>query len=29
MDGKVVHVKRKGGVARFRKVKGQHTFVVG
>ena len=29
MDGKVVHVKRKGGVARFRKVKGQHTFAVG
>jgi alpha-L-rhamnosidase len=29
MDGKVVHVKRKGDIARFRKVKGQHTFVVG
>ncbi len=29
VDGKVVHVKRRGGVATFRKVKGQHTFVVG
>ncbi len=28
-DGKVVHVKRRGGFVRFRKVSGQHTFVVG
>ena len=29
VDGKVVHVKRRGGVFRFAKVSGQHTFVVG
>jgi hypothetical protein len=28
VDGKVVHVKRRRGVFRFRKVRGQHTFVV-
>jgi alpha-L-rhamnosidase len=29
VDGKRVHVKRRGGVVRFKKVAGQHTFVVG
>lgn len=29
VDGKLVHVKRRGGVVRFAKVSGQHTFVVG
>ena len=29
IDGKVVHAKARGGVVRFRKVTGQHTFAVG
>jgi hypothetical protein len=29
IDGKVVHAKARGGVVRFRKVAGQHTFAVG
>jgi alpha-L-rhamnosidase len=29
VDGKRVHLKSRGGVIRFRKVAGQHTFVVG